>query len=137
MAHVTHLTLAGFALRLVFAAALVFATYNPTGYSYAHWLKMGNITPYLALAGMVLIIGWAIYVRATFRALGKIGLFLAATLFACLIWLFVDLGWLNLKNPTLMSWVVEVKLAFILAIGISWSHIRRRLSGQVDTDELG
>jgi|GEM_PF-6425663 len=71
MAHVTHLTLAGFALRLVFAAALVFATYNPTGYSYAHWLKMGNITPYLALAGMVLIIGWAIYVTRYVSCLGE------------------------------------------------------------------
>ncbi|MGI9569313.1 MAG: DUF6524 family protein [Desulfobulbia bacterium] len=24
----------------------------------------------------------------------------------------------------------------VLSIGVSWSHIRRRISGQVDTDEI-
>jgi len=27
-------------------------------------------------------------------------------------------------------------MCFILAVGISWSHIRRRITGQVDVDEL-
>ena len=33
------LDLAGFLLRLVATTALVLATYNPSGWSYAHWLK--------------------------------------------------------------------------------------------------
>jgi Family of unknown function (DUF6524) len=31
--------------------------------------------------------------------------------------------------------VVLVILSLILAVGMSWSHIRRRMSGQVDVDE--
>ncbi|MFV1984804.1 MAG: DUF6524 family protein [Thiohalomonadales bacterium] len=27
-------------------------------------------------------------------------------------------------------------IASVLSIGVSWSHLRRRISGQVDTDEL-
>ena len=27
-------------------------------------------------------------------------------------------------------------LSLILAVGLSWSHIRRRLTGQVDVDDL-
>jgi hypothetical protein len=27
-------------------------------------------------------------------------------------------------------------LAGVLAIGMSWSHVRRKLSGQYDTDEI-
>ena len=37
----------------------------------------------------------------------------------------------------LLRWLaalVLVLLATILAVGLSWSHIRRRLSGQVDMD---
>ena len=37
----------------------------------------------------------------------------------------------------LLRWLaapVLVLLATIMAVGLSWSHIRRRLSGQVDTD---
>ena len=60
-------------------------SYNPSGYSYFHWFKdtLPNFTPLLALGGIILIIGWVIYLRATFRSLGPIGLTLAA-LFCCL-----------------------------------------------------
>ena len=56
-----------------------------------------------------------------------------------LLWLttlFVDLGWLRLEADGAMTWVVLAVLSLILAVGMSWSHIRRRLTGQVDVDEL-
>ena len=53
-----------------------------------------------------------------------------------LVWLFVDIGWLNLKDVGVMSWVVLVIVSLLLAVGMSWSHIRRRLTGQVDTDDV-
>jgi len=95
-----------------------------------------NITPYIAICGIVLIIGWAIYLRATFRSLGMIGLALAALLFGSFIWLFFDLGWLNSTNVSILEWVTLALLSLILALGMSWSHVRRRLTGQVDTDDV-
>ena len=83
------LTLSGFLLRFAVAFVLVFSTYNPSGYSYYHWLSenISSPTPLLALAGVVLLIGWAIFLRATSRSLGFIGLSLAAAFFGILIWM--------------------------------------------------
>ena len=128
----------GIGLRFLFALALVLCTYNPSGYSYFHWFKdtLPSFTPVLAVCGVLLIIGWAIYIRATFRSLGPIGLTLAALLLAAVIWWLIDAGLLTMKSLTAISWIILVVLSAILAIGMSWSHIRRRLSGQVDVDEV-
>ncbi len=139
MAKNTDFNLPQFGLRFLFALVLVMCSYNPSGYSFAHWLMqtLPSITPLLAVAGSALIIGWAIYLRASFRSLGVAGMVLATVFFGCLIWLFVDLGLLSLSNVSTFSWVVLVLLALVLAFGISWSHIRRKITGQVDADDIG
>lgn len=134
------LTWSGFGLRFLFALLLVLATYNASGYSYVHWmvnsLQPLKLSPLLAIAGLVLVIGWVIYLRATLASLGKLGLLLAGALFGCFIWFFIDLGWLSLSNISALSWLALLGLALMLALGMSWSHVRRRLSGQVDTDDV-
>ena len=129
---------AGFALRFLFALILVFASYNPSGYSFSHWLMatLPSFTPQVALCGIALIIGWIIYLRATLLSLGKIGLTLATLLFATIIWLFVDIGWLNLEDVSVFTWIVLFLVSILLALGMSWSHIRRRMSGQISTDRV-
>ena len=74
--------------------------------------------------------------RATFRSLGVLGLVLASAFFASFVWVFYDLGWLKTDNVSVMTWVVLVIVSLLLAIGMSWSHIRRRLTGQVDIDDV-
>jgi len=134
------LTWSGFSLRLLFALILVLATYNPSGKSYFHWVLSAieplAISPVLAICGILICIGWVIYIRATMASLGVLGLLLATVLFACVVWLFVDLGWLSVSNVSAFSWVALSGLALMLAVGMSWSHIRRRLSGQVSTDDV-
>lgn len=132
------ITIKGFLLRFGFALLLVFITYNPSGYSYTHWLKNGisHFSPALGIAGISLIIGWVIYLRATLRSLGLIGLILATLFFAMIIWLLVDWGWIGLNNVSAMSWVILFLISAVLAVGISWSHIRRKLTGQVDSDDV-
>lgn len=125
-------------IRIGFAFVLVFVSFNPTGYSYFHWLKsvFPSLTPYVAIAGIGLIIGWAMFIRATLRSLGPVGIVLAVLLQACLVWLFIDLGWLDWKNMDVMAWLALIVISIVLGVGMSWSHIRRRLSGQVDTDDV-
>lgn len=132
------ITIEGFLIRLVFALLLVLLTYNPSGYSYSHWLKneISQFGPLLGIAGISLIIGWVIYLRATLRSLGLVGLILASLFFAMIIWLLVDWGWIGLSNVSAMSWVVLILISAVLAVGISWSHIRRKVSGQVDADDV-
>ncbi len=136
-----HFDSRGFMWRFIFALVLVYATYNPTGISYYHWLKSGLgegelLTPAFALISIVLLIGWTVYLRATFRSLGGFGLLLAIAFFAIIIWWLVDLGLLGIQNVSVLSYIVMLLLAAVLAVGMSWSHIRRRLSGQADMDDV-
>ncbi len=135
-------SLASFLLRWFVALVLVFATFNPTDYSYYRWVAGmdggmdGDNLALKALAGVVLVILYVIYLRATWRSIGPIGMTLATAFLGALIWVTIDLGLLDLERPTIVTWVLLFALATILAIGISWSHVRRRVSGQADMDDI-
>ena len=132
----TNFTFASFLLRLLFATVLVFLTYNPSGYSWVGWLLSDTPLVYKAAAGVVLLIGWVIFLRATWNSLGALGTTLAVALFVVIVWLFIYWGFFALDDTAVIEWVVLSVLAGVLAIGMSWSHVRRKLSGQYDTDEI-
>ena len=127
-----------FASRWLFALLLVSATYNPTGYAYIQW-ALADVTLFnavKAVAGLVLLIGWTVYLRATWRSLGPIGIGLVATFIGSLIWLLFDFGLVEKHSTTALLWIGIVATATAMGIGMSWSHVRRRLSGQVDADDI-
>ena len=132
----TDFNFASFLLRLLFALMLVFLTYNPTEYSWVGWLNSDVAMVYKAASGIVLLIGWVMYLRATWNSLGALGTILAAAFFGIIIWLFVEWGFFALDDTTVIQWVVLLVLSGVLAVGMSWSHVRRKLSGQYDTDEI-
>jgi len=133
-----NLTTQGVALRFLFALLLVLLSYNPSGYSYFHWVhhSINHITPYVVIVGVILLIGWGIYLKATLNSLGIVGIIALAALFACLVWLFIYWGFLSVSNISAMAWIIEILLAALLAVGMCWSHFTRRMSGQVDVDEI-
>lgn len=53
-----------------------------------------------------------------------------------MIWVLVDFGLLALGQGSVLTWITLVILSLILAIGISFSLFRRRISGQVDVDDV-
>ncbi|HHJ34372.1 MAG TPA: hypothetical protein ENJ87_01260 [Gammaproteobacteria bacterium] len=128
----------GFLVRFIFAIIVVFATYNPEGVSYYDWVydALPEFSVIKAFAGVILLIAWIILIRATLGSLGAIGILLAAAFFGLAIWLVVDGLGLSTDNFRVISYIIEILLASVLSIGVSWSHVRRRVSGQVDTDEL-
>lgn len=134
----TQLTWGGIGLRFLAAFILVFLTYNPAGFSYFHW-TIQNLPDWNAVKvffGVVLLIGWVIYLRATMTSLGGLGLVLAAAFFGCLVWLVIDWGWVDSGSARAIATIILIIIACVLGVGISWSHIRRRLTGQYDVDEL-
>ena len=50
--------------------------------------------------------------------------------------MLIDFQLLNLDNPGLNTWLAILALSFVLGIGLSWSLVRRRLSGQADVDDV-
>ena len=127
-----------FIVRFIFAIIVVFATYNPEGHSYFHWVyeDLPAFSVLKAFIGVVLLICWIILLRATLGSLGAIGIILAAAFFGLAIWLIIDVFGLSTDSFRIIAYIISIMLASVLSIGISWSHVRRRLSGQVDTDEV-
>jgi len=128
----------GFLWRLLFAVALVLLTFNPTGHSYYHWLMDGfpSIQPLEAVAGILLLGGWIFFVKSALAAMGTVGLGLLLAFFAAIVWWVVSQGWLDVRDRSAMAWVVLLVLGVVLGIGMSWSHVRRKLSGQASVDRV-
>ena len=105
MATRTNFTFTSFLLRYLIAVILVFVTYNPSTYSWVHWLNSDAALVYKAASGIVLLIGWVMYLRATLRSLGSFGALLAAAVFGVVIWMLIEWGLLTLDNTSILLWV--------------------------------
>jgi len=126
----------GVLVRLVAALALVLLTYNPTGHSFYHWAMFDftNLTALKAFSGALLLVGWVICIRAALTSLGPLGLVLSALVLGTLVWVLTDYGVLNPDRPSLLSWISLIIIGIILGIGLSWSLLRTRVTGQVEVD---
>ena len=130
----------GFLWRLVAALVLVLLTYNPSGHSAYHWITSAisnsDFGPLHLLLVAFLLIGWVIYWIATWRALGTLGVALAALVLGAIIWLLFDIGLLESRSVSAVSWISLICLSLVLAIGVSWSHVWRKLTGQINVEDV-
>jgi Family of unknown function (DUF6524) len=126
----------GVFMRLFGAIAVVLLTYNPMGYSFYHWAlrDLAAITALKAFAGALLLVGWIVCIRTAFVSLGALGLLLSVLVLGTLVWMLQDYGILNADNPSLLSWVTLIVIGIIFGIGLSWSLLRARVTGQVEVD---
>jgi len=135
----------GVFLRLLLAVVIVFATFNPWGASFFDWAVrplfsdgggLSTLGPLKVLAGLLLIVGWVICIQATKRSLGLRGALLIVAIFAAVIWLLEDQGLLDASGSKTIATMVLILVTLVLGIGMSWSHLNRRLTGQIDTDQV-
>src|SRR5579862_5215703 len=125
-------------LRWLVALFGVFATYNPSGYSYYDWLQRTAAPRALqVLAGVALLIFYVVYLRATLRSLGPIGISLTTALFGAVAWLLAQWRVVDLTMTDQRSVVTLSISASVLAVGMSWSAIRYKISGQYDSEDVG
>ena len=130
----------GVAIRVVAAALLVFATYNPEGVSFYHWAiapAFRDVSSFGAtqfLAGAVLVAGWVIYLQATRRSIGWAGALLVTAIAGGVIWLLIEKNVVSATSSRGITHVVLIAVSIVLGVGMSWSHFSRRISGQADTD---
>jgi Family of unknown function (DUF6524) len=132
----------GIATRVFAALVLVFATYNPEGRSYYHWalspLISGTSTPgpmsVKFLAGLALAAAWIVFLSATRRSLGIGGALLVLAISGGLVWMLMDFGVVSANSARGITYVVEICTALMLAVGMSWSLMSKKITGQVDVD---
>lgn len=127
----------GFLVRWGIAFTLLGATFNPTDMNFIAWASENyrDQTALTVLAGLLLCAGYIIYLRATLRSIGVIGIVLVGAIAAALTWVLIDQGWIDLSSQDFMIWIALFGLSFVLGVGLSWSRVRRRISGQVDVDD--
>lgn len=128
----------GFLWRFLAALALVLLTYNPSGFSAYHWvssaISLGEFGPLHLLLIGVLLAGWAIFWIATWRSLDTLGVVLASIILGAIIWLLIDIGLLAANTVSSATWIGLIFLAAILTVGVTWSHVWRRITGQVTVE---
>ena len=129
----------GFLTRWLAAFGLLAATYNPTEWSYIRWAvkKWNEQLPLAVLIGLVLLVAYVLFLTAVLRGIGTLGVFLIAAVLAALIWVLWDFGWLSLENPSANTWIGLVLLSVVLAVGMYWGILWRRMSGQLEVDDDG
>lgn len=127
----------GFLWRWGLCLFLVLATFNPSGFSYYAWVMGGGgALPLKVLSGVVLVAAYAFVLHATWESLGPFGVGLSVAFFAAIIWVLVDFGLLSLDSFSVVAWIALIAAATILAIGMSFSIFRRKVTGQVDVDDV-
>ena len=129
----------GFAFRWLAAFALLAATYNPTEMSYVRWAtkNWNEQLPLAVFIGLVLLIAYVLFLTAVLRGIGTVGVFLIVAVLAALVWVLYDFGWLSLENPTANTWIALIMLSIVLAVGMYWGILWRRMSGQLEVDDDG
>jgi hypothetical protein len=77
-----------------------------------------------------------VFVHATTQSLGLLGIVLVAALFGVLVWMLFFYDVVKTSSAGTITWIVLIGVSVVLTIGVSWAHIRRRLSGQATVDEV-
>jgi len=134
----------GMLWRFFASTATVMLTYNPSGYSFYHWAKDDLLSGKLDMASLsiklfallALLIPWVVIGIATKRSLGFGGIALIIAFFVAGIATLVLNTDVDINNVTTIAWITVVILSLVLTIGLSWSLIRRRITGQVDIDRV-
>lgn len=124
----------GVITRIALALALVLLTFNPSGHSFFHWITAPppGLTAAKALAGVALLIGWVICLRSAYVALGRLGLVLGSALLAALVWQLVSWKFIDVGGGSALTWIALIMVGILLGIGLSWSLVRARITGQVE-----
>lgn len=126
-----------FIIRWVFALVLLAATYNPTRFNFVEW-AMANYSeqlPLTVLFALILLVAYIVFITAVLRGIGAFGVILLLAVVGALVWVLFDFGLISLQNPGVNTWIALLGLSFVLAVGMYWGILWRRISGQVEVDE--
>ena len=117
--------------RWLLSASVVFSAYNPSGYSYYHWVTQADrISPLQVFAGLAIFICAAAIARMAFLSVGYIGSAIIAALLMMAILFCVGLDFVEIETVDITTYTVQFWISFVLAVGMGWSFIQRRISGE-------
>jgi hypothetical protein len=123
----------GVVLRVVLAGAVVLIRFNPSGTSSDHWLVVPpvGIAALKAFAGAAWLVAWVVCLRTAYVALGTLALVLGCRLLGTFVWTLFDMDVLHEVGREAMVWIGLIVAGAVLGVGLSWSLIRARTTGQI------
>lgn len=127
----------GFLLRWIAAFVLLALTFNPTSFNYVRWARdnWDAQLPFVVLLGLLLVVAYVVFFTAVLRGIGTLGVALILAVVAALVWVLYDWGFVDVENPTSNTWIALLALSVVLAVGMYWGILWRRLSGQLEVDD--
>ena len=113
------------------SASLILMTYNPFGHSYYHWvITKGDSWVSKVLAGITLVIVHMFVLWWIASSVGRVGFIAGASIWGLAS--YELLKWFPDESPLTKQFVVLLLLATIAAAGLSWPHMKTRLTGQIE-----
>jgi len=120
----------GVTVRLLACLALVFATWNPTGVSFFDWVTgPASFSLKLAAAAALLLLH-ILFFRITWLSLGAAGLAFVLALLLAGLFTLSELDAIDLGRAQTRGYSFLVIVACTLMIGLTWSLMKRRVTGQ-------
>lgn len=124
-------------VRWLFTLGLMFGCYNPSGRSYVHWVLGASASPAVQIfVGCLIATAFLVLAGATLRSLGYPGLVALGVLLVALAGTLVQVGLVDPGSRLQVVVAAQALLATGLTIGLCWSALRARISGQVDSDDV-
>ncbi len=122
-------------IRILTAAIVVMATYNPTGKSVWHWVTQHEnpTDAWVILAAIVTILINLALLIAAWNALGFMGTVIVLVLFAALVYLSFQEQWVGSSNS--IQWLALILYSVFLGIGLAGAILWRRATGQVVVED--
>ena len=125
-----------FWLWLLILTILCYAVWNASGFSLFHMITGDSAsTSTKLLLGIITFIVMALFSNATYRALGKKGLFAYLALVCATLYFLYDHDILNKENAGVLKHFAPFLVALLLAVGSQGSKIYRAITGRISVED--
>lgn len=122
-------------LRFFALFCLMLISYNPYGFSIVAWIQ-SDLSPFSIGCSLIVIAIWGVVLWMAYLGIGKLGGLLVMGILLVLLWMASSAGVTVFESFEGAVFTIEIFVSMLLAIGLSWAHLRRRISGQFSTDDL-
>lgn len=126
MAGLPPITPARFATRWLMSYFLLMSTYNPSGYSFFHWITSSNrdFLSFKILSGMLLLTVYMALWPILYTTLGPLGFLILAAIVGA-GWLVAwDFGLLENARASFIPYAFAGSVALVITCGLVWSHFQ-------------
>lgn len=126
----------GLVARLLFSLLMVFSLYNPSGYSFWHWLWQPGLFWTKAALGLALLGVHVLLWRSVLAVLRPWGIVLAGLIGACVYGALGSTGTIDSSDLRVVIMALLTGLAVLMALGLSLAPAMHRLTGVQHVEEL-